>query len=75
MGKLFFNPFEILCFYKSQRKFKTLEYSRDLVEKTGINKFDATSSYCNGWSHLYIFGGENSINKLWDINLKKKYYA
>ena len=71
MGKPFFNPFEILCFYKSQRKFKTLEYSNDLVEKTGINKFDATSSYCNGWSHLYIFGGENSINKLWDINLKK----
>ena len=71
MGKPFFNPFEILCFYKSQRKFKTLHYNNDLTEKTGINKFDATSSYCNGWSHIYISGGENCINKLWDINLKK----
>ena len=36
-----------------------------------INKCDITSSYCNGWNHLYISGGENCINKFWDINLKK----
>ena len=71
MGKPFFNPFEILCFYKSQRKFKILSYNNELLEKTKINKFDSTSAYCNGWNHLYISGGENCINKFWDINLKK----
>ena len=71
IGKPFFDPFAILCFYKSQKKFMTLNYNRDLVEKMKINNCDITSAYCNGWNHLYISGGEKCINKFWDINLKK----
>ena len=71
MGKPFSDPFEILCFYKSQRKFRRLIYNKELMNKTTIDKFDITSSYCNGWNHLYISGGENCMDKLWDINLKK----
>ena len=71
MAKPFFDPFEILCFYKSQRKFIILNYNNNIIDKTKIDQCDLTSSYCNGWNHLYISGGENCINKLWDINLKK----
>ena len=71
MGKPFFSPFEILCFYKNERKFRILNYNDDLIEKIGINKYDNTSSYCNGWNHIYISGGVNCLTKLWDINLKK----
>ena len=71
MGKPFFNPFQIRCFYKMQRKFKVLNYNNELIEKFGLNSFDSTSAYCNGLNHLYISGGEKYINKLLDINLKK----
>ena len=71
MGKPFYNPFEIRCFYKTQRKFKVLNYHKKNIEKFGLNEFDSTSAYCNGLNHLYISGGEHCINKLWDINLKK----
>ena len=71
IGKPFYGPFEILCFYKSQRKFKILFYNNELITKTEINKFNMSSAYCNGWNHLYISGGELCPNKFWDINLKK----
>ena len=71
MGKPFFEPFEILCFYKSQRKFRMLRYNKNLVNKTEIANFNKTSAFCNGWNHLYISGGEGCSDKFWDINLKK----
>ena len=70
MGKPFSDPFEILCFYKNLKKFKTLCYNNDLRERMKINKFNITSAYCNGCNHLYISGGENCLKKFWDINLK-----
>ena len=71
VGKPFCDPFEIFCFYKSQRKFRILHYNNDLIQKTNINKFNKTSAFCNGWNHLYISGGEGCENLFWDINLKK----
>ena len=70
IGKPFSNPFEILCFYKSLKKFQTLCYNNDLKEKMKINKFNITSAYCNGCNHLYISGGENCLKNFWEINLK-----
>ena len=71
MGKPFNNPFEILCFYKNERKFRKLNYNDEIIKAKNLDKFDKTSAYCNGWNHLYISGGSNSLNQLWDINLKK----
>ena len=71
IGKPFYNPFEILCFYKNQKKFITLNYNKIEKVKTNIDNFNKTSAYCNGYNHLYISGGENSLNNFWDINLKK----
>ena len=71
IAKPFFSPFEILCFYKNEKKFVTLNYSKDIKDKLNIDNFNITSSYCNGNNHLYISGGENSLNNLWEINLKK----
>jgi len=71
MGKPFFGPFEILCFFKNERKFKILKYNNELIMKTKLNKFDISSAYCNGWNHLYISGGENCLSSFWDINLNK----
>ena len=71
MGKPFYNPFEILCFYKNERKFRILNYNNDIVKSKNINNFDITSAYCNGWNHLYISGGSNCSNQFLDINLKK----
>ena len=71
IGKPFFSPFTILCFYKNEKKFVTLNYNKDITDKLNIENFDITSSYCNGYNHLYISGGENSLNYLWDIDLKK----
>ena len=70
-GKPFDNPFEILCFYKSQRKFKILRYNYELIKYTAIDLFDRTSSYCNGNNHLYISGGESALQYFWDIDLSK----
>ena len=71
IAKPFFSPFEILCFYKTEKKFVTLNCSKDIKDKLNIENFNTTSAYCNGYNHLYISGGENSLNNLWDINLKK----
>ena len=71
MGKPFFGPFEILCFYKNERKFKILKFSNKIIEKTKVNVFDYSSAYCNGWNHIYISGGQNCSTKFWSINLKK----
>ena len=71
VGKPFNNPFQILCFYKNLKKFKILCYNDELIEQTKMNKFNKTSAYCNGYNHLYISGGENSLKYFWDINLKK----
>ena len=71
IGKPFYNPFEILCFYKSKKKFVNISYNKDIKEKTNIDNFNITSAYCNGCNHLYISGGENSLNNFLDINLKK----
>ena len=70
IGKPFSDPFEILCFYKNLKKFKTLCYNNDLKDKMKINKFNISSAYCNGCNHLYISGGDNCLKKFWDINLK-----
>ena len=71
IGKPFYDPFQILCFYKNQKKFVTLNYNKDIKEEVNIENFDKTSAYCNGYNHLYISGGEKSLNNFWDINLKK----
>ena len=71
IGKPFYDPFQILCFYKNQKKFVTLNYNKDLIDQVNIEKFNITSAYCNGYNHLYISGGENSLNNFWNINLKK----
>ena len=71
MGKPFYNPFEILCFYKNERKFRILNYNNNIIKSKNINNFDITSAYCNGWNHLYISGGSNCSNQFLDINLKK----
>ena len=70
-GKPFDNPFEILCFYKSQRKFQILCYNNEIIKSTSIYKYNRTSSYCNGYNHLYISGGEGSMENFWDIDLIK----
>ena len=71
IAKPFFSPFEILCFYKKEKKFVTLNYSKDITDKLNIENFNITSAYCNGYNYLYISGGENSLNNLWEINLKQ----
>ena len=71
IAKPFYNPFEILCFSKNEKKFKILRYTNELKDNTEINKFGTSSAYCNGFNHLYLSGGENSLNKFWDIDLKK----
>ena len=69
IGKPFYDPFEILCFSKKEKKFKKLTYSEEIIQKTQIFKFGITSAYCNGDNHLYISGGEDSQNFFWDIDL------
>ena len=71
LGKPFYEPFQILCFIKNQKKFVTLNYNIDTKEKVNIENFNKTSAYCNGYNHLYISGGDNSLNNFWDINLRK----
>ena len=71
IAKPFFSPFEILCFYKNEKKFGTLNYSKDVKDELNIENFNTSSAYCNGYNHLYISGGEKSLNSLWEINLKK----
>ena len=71
IGKPFYDPFQILCFYKNQKKFVTLNYNKALKDQVNIENFNITSAYCNGCNHLYISGGENSLNNFWCINLKK----
>ena len=72
IGKPFYDPFEILCFYKTQKKFITLNFNDKIIkDKINIENFNITSAYCNGYNHLYLSGGEKSLNSFWDINLKK----
>ena len=71
IGKPFYDPFQILCFYKNQKKFVTLNYNKAIKDQVNIENFNITSAYCNGCNHLYISGGENSLNNFWCINLKK----
>ena len=71
LGKPFYNPFEISCFYKSQKTFRILRYSPEIIEKTELINFGITSAYCNGFNNLYLSGGEDSLNNFWAINLKE----
>ena len=71
IGKPFYNPFHILCFIKNQKKFITLNYIKGINDKEDIEKFNESSTYCNGNNHLYISGGENSLNNFLDISLRK----
>ena len=36
IDKPFFGPFEILCFYKNERKLKILKFSNEVIEKTKV---------------------------------------
>ena len=71
LGKPFYDPFEISCFYKNEKKFKILKYPYDLIEKTQLINFSISSTYCNGYNNLFLSGGENSPNNFWEINLKE----
>ena len=71
LGKPFYDPFEIFCFYKSEKKFRILKYSQELIQKKLLINFGITSAYCNGYNYLYLSGGENSLDIFWIINLKE----
>jgi hypothetical protein len=73
VAKPFNNPFEVYLFNKQTRTFQILNFSNEDLENSEIDdKYNLSSSYCNGNNHLYISGGENSTNdnKFWDINLQ-----
>ena len=72
VGKPFNNPFEIYSFNKNQKSFQILNFNKEDLENSEIEKYNLTSSICNGKNHLYISGGDNSSNenRLWDVNLK-----
>ena len=52
IAKPFFSPFEILCFYKNEKKFGTLNYTKDVKDELNIENFNNSSAYCNGYNHL-----------------------
>jgi len=72
VAKPFNNPFEVYSYNKYEKSFQILNFNKEDLENSEIEKFNLTSSYCNGNNHLYISGGENSLNqnRLWDVNLK-----
>ena len=71
LGKPFYDPFEISCFYKSEKTFRILKYPPELIQKSLLINFGITSAYCNGYNNLYLSGGENSLDIFWIINLKE----
>ena len=72
VAKPFNNPFEVYSFNKNEKSFQILNFNKEDLDNSEIEKFNLTSSFCNGNNHLYISGGENSLNqnRLWDVNLK-----
>ena len=73
VAKPFKSPFEVYAFSKRNKGFQILNFDRNEIKNSNIEKYNLTSAYCNGNNHLFISGGENSmnINKFWEINLQK----
>ncbi len=72
VAKPFKSPFEVYAFSKRNKGFQILNFDRNEIKNSNIEKYNLTSAYCNGNNHLFISGGENSmnINKFWEINLQ-----
>ena len=72
VAKPFNNPFEVYSFNKYDKSFQILNFNKEDLENSEIEKYNLSSSFCNGNNHLYISGGDNSSNenRFWDINLK-----
>ena len=72
VAKPFNNPFEVYSYNKYEKEFQILNFNKEDLDNSEIEKFNLTSSFCNGNNHLYISGGDNSLNqnRLWDVNLK-----
>ncbi len=72
VGKPFNNPFEVYSFNKYEKSFQILNFNKEDLDNSEIENYNLTSSICNGKNHLYISGGDNSLNenRLWDVNLK-----
>jgi hypothetical protein len=72
IAKPFKSPFEVYVFNKYNRGFQILNFDKNEIKKSEIDKYNLTSAYCNGNNHLFISGGENSLNnnRFWDIDLQ-----
>ena len=72
VAKPFKSPFEVYAFSKRNKGFQILNFDKNEIKNSNIEKYNLTSAYCNGNNHLFISGGENSmnINKFWEINLQ-----
>ena len=71
VAKPFNNPFEVYSFNKYDKSFQILNFNKEDLENSEIEKYNLSSSFCNGNNHLYISGGDSTNeNRFWDVNLK-----
>ena len=57
------NPFTIFTFVKKEKALKVLKFARnDVLEE--LKDYGPSSAYCNGNNFLFISGGENPNNDL-----------
>ena len=72
VAKPFRAPFEVYAFSRRNKAFQILDFDPNEIKNSEIEKYNLTSAYCNGNNHLFISGGENSmnVNKFWEVDLK-----
>ena len=74
IGKPIFNKLKYYLYNKYTKELRIIKYSKEDINKSGINCFSAVDSYCNAKNFLYIYEGTSEINfidsnKFININL------